>query len=66
MGSILAMNRKVDLFCRKTNLKTQMTHQQKAVQDQIKAEISQNLRDLLIWLEISNNLLQSLKLVGGS
>ena len=31
-----------------------MTHQLKAVQDQIKAEISQNLRDLTIWLEIGN------------
>ena len=31
-----------------------MTHQLKAVQDQIKAEISQNLRDLPIWLDIGN------------
>ena len=37
-GSILATNRTVDLFCRKTSLNGQMTHQLKAVQDQIKAE----------------------------
>ena len=59
IGSILPTNRKIDLFCRKTNLRSQMTHHQKAVQDQIKAEISQNLRDLLIWLEIGDNLLNS-------
>ena len=54
MSSILATNREVDLFSRKTSWNTQITHQLKAVQDQIKAEISQNLRDLSIWLDIGN------------
>ena len=59
IDSILATNRKVDLFCRKTKLKTQMTHQQKAVQDQIKAEIFFGTLESPLWLEIGDNLLKS-------
>ena len=39
IGSILSTNREIDFFCRKRSLEGQMTHQKKAVQNQIKAEI---------------------------
>ena len=39
MTSILSTNRKIDLFCRKRSQEGQITHQKKAVQDQIKAGI---------------------------
>ena len=59
IGSILSTSRKIDLFCRKSSLKSQMTHQQKAVQNQIKAEIFLASLRSFHWLEIGDNLLKS-------
>ena len=55
IGSIISTNREIDFFCRKRSLEGRITHQKKAVQDQIKAKIFLVSLRSAPWLEIGDN-----------